>query len=111
MLAVEHGRNLDDVGVTLEEAEYILENDILNSIESLKKYKWFLELNAPRQVAIIDMLFDLGLPKLLSFKKMINALNEHDYETAAKEMLDSKWARQVGDRAKELAKIVETGEI
>ena len=58
----------------------------------------------------MDMLFNLGLSRLSGFKRMFRALRKGDYDTASKEMLDSKWARQVGPRAKRLAKMMKTGE-
>ena len=42
---------------------------------------------------------------------MISALESHDYSLAAKEMLNSKWAEQVGERATQLAHIIATGEL
>ena len=66
-------------------------------------------LNQARQDVLINMLFNLGLKRFHSFKKMISALEEHDYETTADEMLDSKWARQVKGRAIELSEIMRNG--
>jgi lysozyme len=63
----------------------------------------------PRQDVVLNMLFNLGLPKFLAFRKMIEALRLANYDQAATEMLDSKWAIQVGIRAKELAEIMRTG--
>jgi len=60
-------------------------------------------LSETRRGVIINMLFNLGLPRFLTFRKMIKALEDQDYERAADEMLKSKWAKQVGDRADELA--------
>jgi lysozyme len=59
---------------------------------------------------MVDMLFNLGLPKLLKFKNTLAAIRQGDYERAARGMLNSKWARQVGRRAKELAEMMRTGE-
>ncbi len=66
-------------------------------------------LSQARQDVLINMLFNLGLKRFHSFKKMLRALEQHDYETAADEMLDSRWARQVKERATELAKTMRNG--
>jgi lysozyme len=58
---------------------------------------------------VIDMAFNVGVPRLTGFKKMWAALHCGDYAEAAKEMMDSKWARQVGRRAERLSSMMETG--
>jgi len=63
-------------------------------------------LNIPRKRVIVEMIFNLGFAKLQGFKKMLAALVAKDFETASKEMLDSKWAVQVKGRATELAEIM-----
>lgn len=103
------GRNLNDRGITNAEALYLLENDIQYFQEKLKEYPWFDSLNDPRKIVLISMCFNLGLKGLLSFKKMIAALKAKDYEKAYREMLDSKWAIQVGDREIRLAKMMREG--
>lgn len=62
-----------------------------------------------REFVIKDMLFNLGVGKLFGFSKMIAAIKRKDYLAAATEMLDSKWARQVGARAVELAEMMRAG--
>lgn len=59
------------------------------------------------QRVLVNMAFNLGYNRLAGFKKMLEAVNNEDYATAANEMLDSKWARQVHHRATELADIME----
>ena len=67
------------------------------------------DIGTVRRYAFINMIFNLGITKLLEFKKMIAAARTGDWETAAMEMLNSKWADQVGSRATELSEIVRTG--
>ncbi len=102
-LTIGYGRNLQDNGISKEEAEFMLDNDIKRSIKDLSSYSWYI--NQPEQVklALVNMCFNMGLPRLLTFRKMIAALIEKDYVKAAKEALDSKWAHQVGNRAKNVA--------
>ena len=58
----------------------------------------------PEEVKLIiaNMAFNLGITRLQKFKKMFAALNAGDYKTASEEGLDSKWAKQVYNRAKRL---------
>jgi lysozyme len=64
-----------------------------------------------RQTALANMCFNIGFYGLMGFRKMWLALSRHDYTEAARQMLDSRWARQVGYRADELAQIMRTGEV
>lgn len=78
----------------------LLEYDISKVIEQLDStIPWWNYLDEYRKEVLINMTFNLGIGNLLKFKKMLAALEVHDYETASVEMLDSKWARQVGKRA------------
>lgn len=101
------GRNLDGKGISEDEADYMLVNDIKGAILDLNRtWPWWNE--QPNQVrgVLLDMAMNMGMDKLAGFKKFAAALQTKQYQTAAVEMLDSKWAWQVGDRADELAEIV-----
>src|SRR5687767_14656968 len=100
------GRNLEDVGITLNEAYVLLSNDIERVLAEANQFAWFKSLNMPRQDAVLSMLFNLGLARFQGFKKMIQAVINGRFEVAADEMLNSKWATQVGERAKDLAQIM-----
>ena len=95
-----YGRNLDTVGLRHDEAQLMLENDIAKAIEYLEQYPWWPELDGSRQRAMADMMFNLGPGGFATFKRMIACLHRCDYEGARKEMIDSKWFKQVGRRAK-----------
>lgn len=111
-LTVGIGRNLSDRGVSTTEAFYLLDDDILYFTGKLNHFlPFFTKLSESRQIALVDMCFNLGIQGLLNFGKMISALEHGDYEDAAREMLDSKWAQQVGERATTLANIMRTGEL
>jgi lysozyme len=56
---------------------------------------------------VLEMAFNLGFPRLIQFKKFREAIFALDYRAAAREMLDSRWAGQVGPRARRLAKLME----
>jgi lysozyme len=110
-LTIGIGRNLNDRGISTSEAYYLLEDDIIYFTNKLNHFlSFFCRLNEARQIVLIDMCFNLGIQGLLNFTKMISALESDDYERTANEMLDSKWATQVGERATCLANIMRKGE-
>ena len=96
-------------GITEAEAEYLLMNDMSKFIKDAEKFDWFAGLNAPRKAVIVNMLFNLGLTRFNRFLKFKQALAEGDHLTASREMLDSKWAKQVKGRAKELSEQMRLG--
>ena len=107
------GRNISASGLGLsdEEIDYLLSNDILRCIKELSaEYSWFGNLDEIRQEAIINIFFNLGATKYRGFKKANAAMEAADYKLAATEFLDSGWARQVGSRALEITDIIRTGE-
>lgn len=110
-ITIGYGRNIEDNGISEEEAELMLCNDV-SSIESeLKnKFYWFSNLSEVRKSAITNMAFNLGMPTFKKFKNTISAIESQDWDQAANEMLNSKWALQVKGRATELAKMVRTNE-
>jgi len=106
-LTIGVGRNLEDVGITKEEAMFLLENDLDRChYECLRSFFWYKDLDVDRQGVIQEMCFNLGLARLKTFKKMLLACEIGNYELAAREMLSSLWARQVGKRAETLANIM-----
>lgn len=109
-LTIGIGRNLDDVGLSGDEIEYLLQNDIKRAIEDAKKaVKTFDSLTLSRQAVVANMVFNLGLSRFLGFKNTIAAIERGDYKKASEGMLASLWAKQVGKRATELAKLMEEG--
>jgi len=69
------------------------------------------DLDPVRRGVLLDMLFNLGKPRLLGFRLMFMAIRKQDYVKAAEEMLDSKWAGQVGMRAVRLSRMMRTGQV
>jgi len=96
------GYNLSDRGMSDEWIANQYLEDVNYFYNKLSEFPWFLKLNHDRQIVLIDMCF-MGIRKFLSFKKMIVALEKEDYVEAAREIVDSKWASQVGIRANVLA--------
>nr|BDD45433.1 hypothetical protein 2 [bacterium] len=101
------GRNLEDRGITEEEADFMLNNDLNACIEDLDHaLEWWRDLPLPAREVLVNMTFNLGIKGLLGFRNALAAFQAQDWQAAAKEMLDSRWARQVGPRAEELAEKV-----
>jgi lysozyme len=103
------GRNVQDNGITKDEAELMLSNDIAKWYKEASKLRWFSSLNEPRQIVIICMIHNMGFPRFCEFKRMFAALEIRDFASAATEMIASRWAQQVPKRAVELAMIMKTG--
>jgi lysozyme len=111
LLTIGVGRCLDRVGISMGESELMLDNDISRATaEVITHIPWSHELDEIRRAVLTNMAFNVGVAGLLKFERMLAALKARDYETAAKEMLDSKWRKQVGPRADRLAKQMVTGE-
>lgn len=108
-LTIGYGRNLDTKGISKDEAEHMLDNDIKDVVKPLEKYEWYNKLDPIRQKVLIDMGFNLGIPGLLKFKKMIAALKKDDYKKAAGEMANSRWSTQVHSRAYRLIMMMKNG--
>lgn len=109
-LTIGYGHNLEN-GITADEAEYILSRDLaLAQMEVGVNVPWAGQLDEARQYVLVDMTFNMGISKLLTFKKFLAALKKKDYTTAAEEMLNSRWATQTKRRARELAEIMKKGE-
>lgn len=77
------------------EIDFILKNRIAQIKGILNTYGFFSQLNPVRQEALIRMAFNLGIGGLFKFKKMIEALQEHEYDKAVEEARDSLWAKQI----------------
>ena len=107
------GRNLDSdggIGLSEDEIDCLLQNDIRRCKQELVRLPWFPEIDSVRQDALINLCFNLGITRLLGFKNALTAMSVGDYEKAAEEFLDSRWAVQVGTRALDVAHMIRTGE-
>lgn len=105
------GRNLQGRGLSMAEAQMLLENDIDDVLlEMGRAFPWAAGMNGVRQRVLANMLFNLGLTKLQGFTHTLTAMRERRYKDAADGMRASKWYRQVGKRGERLAQEMETGE-
>lgn len=119
------GRNLSDVGLSEEErkylgikpdlkneelriskggAYYLLDNDIEKClVQCHRQFTWFSDLSKVRQHVVLDMCFNMGIGTLLGFYNTLRFIRDKKYQAAAGNMLISKWAGQVGERANRLS--------
>jgi lysozyme len=108
------GRNLDDVGLSEDEIELLLINDITRTVADLDRHlPWWRGLSLVRQRVMVNMAFNMGIGTaergLRSFRNTLTKIQAGDYEGAARGMAGSKWARQVGARATRLCQMMREG--
>ena len=109
-LTIGVGRNIEDRGISYDEAMMLLENDLLLYTAELEKaFPVVKDLDNVRVMTLINMAYNLGITKLRQFKMMWAAIEDNDFEVAAQEMLNSKWASDVGKRALQLSEQMRTG--
>jgi len=108
-LTIGYGRNLDDNPLTTDEAIYLLQNDVAKIEKKLMVYSWFNQSSESVRDVLLEMAYNIGISGLLQFKNMIAAIKNEDYNAAAAEMLNSKWAKQVGNRAVKLSEGMKNG--
>ncbi len=110
-LTIGTGRNLEDVGISLDENDYLLMNDIYRVARELdQQLPWWRELDSVRQRVLMNMGFNLGVTNLLGFKRTLPFVQSGRYDAAATEMLVSQWANQVKQRAVRLAQMMRIGQ-
>ena len=99
-----------EYGITEADAMVLAENDVqIVEEELLRAHPCVEDLDAVRQLVLVDMAFNMGVPRLCKFKKMWNAVHEQKFDIASKEMLDSRWANQVKSRSVKLANAMHNG--
>ena len=105
------GRNLDDIGISEQEAEMLLLNDIKEAERQLiTTMPWTQELDEVRFSALLNFVFNVGIGTASKFVNAMGLLKDGRYDIAADEFLQSKWAKQVGNRAIEVTDQIRTGE-
>lgn len=104
------GRNLDDVGISRDEAETLLAHDIASAMDQLDRaLPWWRDLDEVRQRVLVNMTFNMGIAKLLTFRNTLRLVKAGEYGAASAAMMESLWARQVGPRARRLSEMMRTG--
>lgn len=110
-LSIGIGRNLDDRGISEDEAMVLLANDIkIVQEELLERWPWINELPPRAQMVMMDLGFNMGVPAISNFQNMLRDLQDGNWEGAAVNLLDSRYAQQVGRRAIYNAHLLETAD-
>jgi len=107
------GRNVSasGLGLSSDEIDYLLQNDINRCVRELAyAFDWFSSLDGVRQDAMVNLAFNLGMTRLQQFKLALDAMERGQYHKASTEFLDSRWAKQVGNRAIEVTYMIASGE-
>jgi len=104
------GTNLQELEVDSGTATLWLLQKLKESATLAGGFPWWNDLNGARKDVIVEMIYNMGLPRFGGFKMMLRALADKNFDKAAAEMLDSKWAAQVGKRADRLAQQMLSGE-
>ena len=103
------GYNLADKGLPDWVIDALFEQQLLTAeLDCARLFPTFFDLSEVRQAVLIDMMYNLGLPRLAGFRMMGAALDKKppDFAEAASQMMDSTWAKQVGKRAADLSKLM-----
>lgn len=104
------GTNLGvGAGITEAEAELLLSNRLATAAQEAATLSGFDLLDDVRRLVLIDMCFNMGLPTLQTFTVFLGYVAGGQYHAAADDMLATRWASQVGQRAQRLAQIMRTG--
>lgn len=108
-LTIGIGRNIETNGISKSEAEHLLSNDIDRFTSELNEHlPWFRDIPETAKIVLIDMAFNMGTDGLMKFKKTLEFIKTGQYKSASIEMLNSNWARQVGNRSKELSEMIKS---
>lgn len=112
-LTIGVGRNLEDKGISEAEAIQMLANDVDEFTNALMRDsevgRVFTKQNGARQNALVNMAFNMGVPRLKKFVNMWAALDAGHYSKAAEEAKDSRWYHQVKSRGDRICDVLRTG--
>lgn len=101
------GHNIQERGITAAVAKLMLDEDIDEAVKDLRRNISFFD-TLPQAIkeALVNLCFNMGIPRLMQFRKTLAFLRDGKYEKAANELLDSRYATQVGYRAIEIAAMI-----
>jgi lysozyme len=109
-LTIGVGRNLDGAGIDRAEAMMLLKNDIAEARAAMdQRWPWWRKLDSVRGDVMTELTFNLGADGFAAFKTVLSLLQTAAFGAAADDLLATKWASQVGGRAQDLAKMIQTG--
>ena len=109
-LTIGVGRNIEDRGISHDTAMQMLDEDIDICINELQQtVSYWDDLPERVQEALVNLCFNMGIKRLMAFKKTFGYLREGMFDKAADELLDSRYANQVGQRAIDVANMIREG--
>lgn len=109
-MTIGYGRNLEANGISDEEAMILLVHDLDNALKDVNRvFPNFHKMTKNRRNALTNMMFNLGYQRFLTFRKMISAILDSDWDRASEEAKHSKWFKQVRTRGAEIVKMLEAG--
>lgn len=104
------GRDLDDVGISDAEIDFLFSNDVASCERDLDhNIGWWRTLDPVRQRVMLNLCFNMGWTRFGLFARFFSAVHQHRWDDAALEMIASRWHTQVGDRALRLEAMMRTG--
>jgi len=105
------GRNLRDVGLSEDEIDYLFQNDLARVKRDIERnMPWVFNLDEVRVRVFYDLVFNMGITRLLGFHNALAASREGNWDKAADEFRNSLWDKEVGGRAPKLETMLRTGE-
>lgn len=118
-LTIGYGHNLDASpvpgiharsAITRKKAQALLRTDAAQAEREVREaFPWVSRLVEARVAVLVNMAFNMGIPRLKGFVRTLSAIRNGHYDAAANAMMESRWASQVGRRAVELARQMRTG--
>jgi lysozyme len=110
-LTIGYGRCIEDIGISQQEADLLLMNDLTRSVNDLaNNLPWLYEIDDIRRAALVDLCFQLGWRGLSKFQKTLEYAEKKYWDKAADELLDSIYAKQAPKRANEISEMLRTGQ-
>lgn len=91
-----HGTNLQELTIDRATAERWFADKLAVSEREASRFMFYAAQTPARQRVLVELIYNMGLPKVLGFVKFLRAMADGDYVAAHRELLDSDWATQVG---------------
>lgn len=100
---------IKEKGISQETAfSWLIDHLKYNCKELMNTLPWTAKLEPGQRIGLANMCYNLGMNKLLEFQNFIKALRSNDMEVALIELLNSKWAQEVGNRADRISALIDS---
>lgn len=110
-ITIGYGVNISSCDLSDSECELLLNNRILTATYELYRFvPWIQSLDDVRKAVMIELTYNIGIEDVLLFRKLLEALKEQNFAQAREELLNSKWANDVGiNRSHDMGHALESG--